>query len=197
MLSKLFNLLKNNLRLVIIVAAAIVVGVGISAAYGTFVQWTNKTEFCISCHEMESTVYQEYQQSKHFKNEHGVVVGCPDCHVPQNSWVLMLGHKILAYKDFFGHVSGVVDTKDKFDAKRLELAKEVWEGFKETNARECKRCHKFTNMDLEQQKPRARGQHSEAMKTDQNCLDCHKGLTHKPVHKQLEAAPAPTNFDVQ
>ena len=41
-------------------------------------------------------------------------------------------------------------------------------------------------MDFTNQKPRARTQHESAAKEGETCIDCHKGIAHKPVHKQLE-----------
>ena len=52
---------------------------------------TNTTEFCISCHSMQATVYQEYKKSVHYSNRAGVRAGCPDCHVPKQ-----LGPKLVA-----------------------------------------------------------------------------------------------------
>jgi cytochrome c5 len=45
-------------------------------------------------------------------------------------------------------------------------------------------------MVLEEQNPSARALHTEAMKTDANCLDCHKGIAHKIVTDAAQAAPA-------
>jgi len=42
------------------------------------------------------------------------------------------------------------------------------------------------SMDLERQKPRARGQHESAKTEGETCIDCHKGIAHKPVHQALE-----------
>src|SRR4051794_39213795 len=59
-----------------------VVGVVFLGGVTTAIQFTNHTEFCISCHAMRDTVYQEYRKSVHFQNASGVRAGCPDCHVP-------------------------------------------------------------------------------------------------------------------
>ena len=188
--------IKQNLRLILIAVSFTIVGIALSAGYGTAVQYTNTLGFCAhTCHEMENTVYQEYTHSKHFKNEFGVVVACPQCHVPQDDWFHTMGHKFLATFELWDHWMGRVGTNEKFEAHRVELAKAVWKGFEETNARECKHCHAYANMVLDDQRPSIRAQHTDAMKTDENCLDCHKGLTHKNV--QQEATPAATTFDIQ
>jgi cytochrome c-type protein NapC len=195
-IGKLIAYIKSHIRLIVFAGIFVAIGIVLSAMYGTAVQYTNTLNFCAhTCHEMENTVYQEYMHSKHFKNEFGVVVACPQCHVPQNDWVHTMGHKVLATFEIWDHWTGRVGTNEKFEEHRLELAKEVWKGFEETNARECKHCHAYSNMVLEDQRPSIRAQHTDAMKIDENCLDCHKGITHKSV--QQEATPAPTNFDIQ
>ncbi|MDE2030317.1 MAG: NapC/NirT family cytochrome c [Alphaproteobacteria bacterium] len=197
MLRNILKFIKEKRAFLLTAAGFIAIGIGLSAAYGTAVQYTNTLGFCANtCHEMHDTVYQEYSHSKHFKNEFGVVVACPQCHVPQNDWVHTMGHKILATFELWDHWTGRVDTKEKFEAHRLELAKKVWADFAATNARECKACHHYANMVLDEQRPSIRAQHRDAMKTDENCLDCHKdtGLTHnRPEEKQS----APLSFDIQ
>ncbi len=172
-------------------------GLAIAGAYATVVDYTNSLNFCAhTCHEMESTVYQEYTHSKHFKNEQGIVVVCSQCHVPQNNWTGTLGHKFMATFELWNHFVDREYLTENFTPRRLELAQKVWAGFAATNARECKACHKYSNMVLEDQRPSIRAQHTDAMKKDENCLDCHKGLTHnKP--EDPNAVVAPASFDIQ
>jgi nitrate/TMAO reductase-like tetraheme cytochrome c subunit len=139
---------------------------------------------------MESTVYQEYTHSKHFKNEYGVIVGCADCHVPHNDWPATFVAKFLASFELWNHFVDREYITERFEARRPELAKKVWAKFAATNARECKACHNYTNMVLEDQAPSARAVHPIAMKNDQNCLDCHKGLTHKSMVDLAQATSA-------
>ena len=193
---------KRRFAFIVVAAVFLVVGLGLAGAYATAIDTTNKLTFCAdTCHEMHDTVYAEYQHSKHFKNEQGVVVACAQCHVPQNNWTGTLGHKILASFELYNHfILGESDPK-VFEKRRYALAQKVWAGFKETNARECKACHKYSNMLLDEQRPSIRAQHTDAMKTDENCLDCHKGIT----HKTFDDTPAPSakapggggDFDVQ
>jgi cytochrome c-type protein NapC len=75
---------------------------------------------------------------------------------------------------------GTIDTREQFEAHRLELAKMVWETMKSTDSRECKDCHAFEYMDLNMQDASAQKKHTleyikEAGKT---CIDCHNGLAH-------------------
>jgi len=46
----------------------IMVGVIIWGGFNTAMEATNTMEFCISCHDMEATVYQEYKHSVHYSN---------------------------------------------------------------------------------------------------------------------------------
>lgn len=167
--------------------------------FNTAMEATNTLEFCVSCHEMEDNVYKEYQNTVHYTNGSGVRASCSDCHVP-DPWVHKVVRKIKASNEVFHKVLGSIDTPEKFDAKRLKLASNVWKEMKATDSRECRNCHDFTTMSPESQKPRARKQHLNAMTEGNTCIDCHKGIAHKPVHDQLSdeeaemlAKPVPEN----
>jgi cytochrome c-type protein NapC len=56
---------------------------------------------------------------------------------------------------------------------------------KETDSRECRNCHSWDGMSKANQKPRAAKQHAEARKDNMTCIDCHKGIAHRAVHKLL------------
>jgi cytochrome c-type protein NapC len=147
---------------------------------------TNTLEFCISCHEMESTVYQEYKTTIHYQNRTGVRAVCSDCHVPK-SWVHKMVRKVKASKEVYHKILGSINTSEKFEAKRLHLAKNVWREMKATDSRECRNCHTINSMNPEFQRPRARKQHMAAMKAGQTCIDCHKGIAHKSVRHLVSA----------
>ncbi|NOU22033.1 MAG: Denitrification system component NirT [Methyloglobulus sp.] len=140
---------------------------------------TNTLEFCVSCHEMRDNVYQEYKQSAHYSNLSGVRASCSDCHVPKD-----FSHKIIrkiqASKEVWGNLTGVIDTKEKFEAKRLEMAKSEWARMKYSDSRECRNCHQYDAMKLNTQDKSARKKHEQAAKPDsgKTCIDCHKGIVH-------------------
>jgi hypothetical protein len=49
--------------------------------------------------------------------------------------------------DLWGHyITGSIDTKEKFEAKRYELAKRVWTYMKANDSRECRHCHTTAKM---------------------------------------------------
>ena len=47
----------------------------------TVLHKTSSTEFCVSCHSMQ-TPLAEYQGSVHFQNTKGIRAECADCHIP-------------------------------------------------------------------------------------------------------------------
>lgn len=155
------------------------------AGFSTFIQETSTTKFCISCHEMESTVYEEYKKTIHYKNASGVRAGCSDCHVPHD-WLMTISRKLFAVKDVYHHFAGTIDTLEKFEERRLLLAQRVWTSMEKSDSIECRNCHTFSAMTLDKQRLRARKQHENAMNNGETCIDCHKGIAHKPVHEQLE-----------
>lgn len=138
---------------------------------------TNSTQFCIGCHEMKSTVYQEYKETVHYTNRTGVRAGCPDCHVPKE-----LGHKmiakVMASHDLWSMLIGTINTKEKFEAKRMELAQNQWRKMKASDSRECRNCHSFEGMNTKKQRPSAQKKHASATQEGKTCIDCHKGIAH-------------------
>jgi cytochrome c-type protein NapC len=155
--------------------------------FNTAIEATNSLEFCISCHEMRDNVYQEYKKTIHFSNPVGVRAICSDCHVPHD-WGHKMLRKMQASFEVWGHLTGYVDTPEKFEAHRLELASHEWARMKSTDSRECRNCHSLESMDLAAQKPSARTSHEGAKTDGQTCIDCHKGIAHKkPVDPNAKA----------
>jgi len=190
-------LLRRQWRVVVALVGGGIVGMVAFGSWSTVIEHTNHTEFCINCHIMRDTVYQEYMHSAHYSNKHGVRVGCPDCHVPQYSWFDEAIAKYNTIGELFAFFVQGKNNAEALEKDRPELAKQVWAHFAETNARECKHCHKYDSMVMDDQKPSARVSHVDAAKKDQNCVECHKGLTHKPVQVAAPAAKDSDSFDVQ
>jgi len=147
-------------------------------AFNTAMEMTNNEEFCISCHEMEDNVYVEYQQTIHYTNRTGVRATCPDCHVPKE-WHHKVVRKIQATNGLFHKALGTIDTREKFEAKRLKLAQNVWRAMEKTDSRECRNCHNFEFMDFTEQGRRAVDAHSVGLNEGDTCIDCHKGIAHE------------------
>ncbi len=163
-------------------AVVIIFGAGVVswAGFGGVMDATNSLEFCISCHEKHDTVYQEYQQTIHYTNRSGVRAICSDCHVPK-TFAAKMWAKIRATNHVYHFVLGDVDTPEKFELKRVEMAKRVWASMKATDSRECRNCHKWDGMSQELQQKRAWNRHQRAQEKGQTCIDCHQGIAHKDV----------------
>lgn len=145
--------------------------------FHTALEATNTLEFCIGCHEMRDTVYQEYKETIHYSNRTGVRALCSDCHVPKD-WSHKMLRKAKASFEVWGKLTGSIDTKEKFEAKRMELATHEWDRMKASGSRECKNCHSFEGMSAQKQKPKAQKNHEQAQKEGKTCIDCHKGIAH-------------------
>ena len=162
-------------------AGVLVVTLGIAfvlltaGAYG--LAWTNTEQFCIGCHEMKDNVYAEFKGTIHDVNRSGVRAICSNCHVPHEPWPLVK-RKMRASLELAGHFMGVIDTKEKFQAKRYELATRVWTRMKETDSLECRNCHHDNAFDPDKQSDRAKARHSTMKEKGLTCIDCHFGIAH-------------------
>lgn len=86
-----------------------------------------------------------------------------------------------ASREVWGWLFGSINTPEKFEAKRLELARREWHRLKANDSLECRNCHEFESMDFTLQEPRAAEAHTTAL-TDEGgktCIDCHKGIAHE------------------
>ena len=167
----------------VLLSVGLIGGIIFWGGFNTAMEATNTMEFCTSCHEMRDTVFEEYKTSIHFKNASGVRAICSDCHVP-HAWGPKMIRKIQASNEVWHKVMGTINTPEKFEAKRLELATHVWDTMKATDSRECRNCHSFDAMDFTHQRQRSR-EKMEPVATGANlsegstCIDCHKGIAHK------------------
>ena len=156
-----------------------IAGVMFWGAFNTGLELTNTEAFCTGCHEMRENVYQELQATIHFTNRSGVRASCPDCHVP-HEWTHKIARKMQASKEVWGKIFGTINTREKFEAARLELAQHEWARLKANDSLECRNCHGFDYMDFTRQSPRAAQAHSTFLADKQRtCIDCHKGISHR------------------
>lgn len=156
-----------------------VMGIIFWGGFNTALEFTNTEEFCTGCHEMRDNVYAELQHTIHFTNRSGVRAKCSDCHVPHD-WTDKIARKMQASKEVWGKIFGTIDTPEKFEEKRRELAEREWYRLKTNDSLECRNCHNFEFMDFTRQSKRASEQHSTALaKNEKTCIDCHKGIAHK------------------
>jgi cytochrome c-type protein NapC len=140
---------------------------------------------------MRDNVYAEFKGTIHDKNRTGVRAICSDCHVPREPGPLIV-RKMRATFELWGHLTGVVDTKEKFETHRYELAKRVWTRMKETDSLECRNCHKYDSMDPDTQSEKAKARHAKGKAEGLTCIDCHFGI----AHKEPEGGPGPRELKV-
>lgn len=163
---------------VLTVLGLFVAGIVFWGGFNTAMEMTNREEFCISCHEMKDNVYAEYQSTIHYANRSGVRATCPDCHVPKE-WVPKIIRKVQASKEVWGKITGVIDTREKFEGHRMEMATREWARMKASDSRECRNCHSFEAMSEELQRKTPYKKHMAAKAEGKTCIDCHKGIAHQ------------------
>ncbi len=156
----------------------VLLGIVLWGGFNTAMEATNTLPFCISCHEMRDTVYQEYRGSVHHANPAGVQATCPDCHVPRE-WGPKVVRKIKASNELWHWLIGTIDTPEKFEQHRPRLANHVWETMQATDSRECRNCHQFSAMKIAEQGRFAADRHERALAAGGTCIDCHKGISHR------------------
>ena len=145
--------------------------------FNTGLEATNTLDFCIGCHEMRDNVYKEWKETIHYSNRTGVRAICSDCHVP-HAWTAKMIRKIQASKEVWGKLTGYIDTPEKFEAHRMEMATHEWERMKSVDSRECRNCHSFDSMSSDKQKQSVYAKHMKAKADGQTCIECHKGIAH-------------------
>lgn len=154
------------------------VGAGGLAATAAGLAWTNTEHFCIGCHEMRDNDYAEYKGSIHDTNRTGVRATCPDCHVPHEIGPKLV-RKVHATWELYGSITGKINTKQKFESQRHEMATRVWTSMKETDSRECRNCHSREAMSKDLQSAKAQARHAKAVTEGKTCIECHFGIAHK------------------
>ncbi|MCW8827135.1 MAG: NapC/NirT family cytochrome c [Gammaproteobacteria bacterium] len=165
-----------SVKNILIAGALFLAGMLFLGATNSFFAFTNQLEFCTSCHTMQVNL-NELKETVHYKNASGVQATCADCHVPK-AFFPKLKAKIFAAKDVYHEIMGTIDTQEKYEARRWEMANAVWAKMKASDSRECRSCHDFNNMDLSAQDRMARKKHGSATDKGQTCIDCHKGIAH-------------------
>jgi cytochrome c-type protein NapC len=155
-----------------------VVGIVLANGSSYALHATSSNEFCSNaCHYQRDIAAVELAASVHGSNAAGVRASCPDCHVPKPFVPLMI-RKIEATTELWGHLTGIIDTPEKYEAHRLTMAQRVWDTMKRTDSRECRTCHDFKAMKFDDQERVASRRHQNAIEKGQTCIDCHKGVAH-------------------
>ncbi len=182
---KSFLVLGGMAFCVFMVSALLITGGALGLA------WTETEQFCTGCHEMRDNVYAEYKGTIHDTNRTGVRAICSDCHVPRPP-IDLIKRKMAASFEVWGHLTGVIDTKEKFEAHRAKLAQNVWRRMKATDSLECRNCHHAEKMNSDLQSEKAKARHVSAKANGKTCIDCHFGIAH---HEPEGPGPAEMKMD--
>lgn len=164
-------------RKAVLVWIGVALGIFGMAGFVTAIEWTNRTEFCVSCHSMKQN-YAEYKDSVHYINRSGAHAQCADCHVPKALGPKLV-RKVMAVNDIISEIKGTIDTPEKLEAMRPQLAERVWKYMADSDSRECRNCHSFDSMNMAKQGTAGRLKHPEAALEGKTCINCHKGVAHK------------------
>jgi cytochrome c-type protein NapC len=90
----------------------------------------------------------------------------------------MMARKIEALREVYGHFTGMLDTKEKYEVHRYEMAKREWVRMKKTDSRECRHCHDDAAMSALLQSEKARSRHAKGKAEGLTLIDCHAGIAH-------------------
>ena len=162
----------------VLVGAFVLIGATLVVAGAAGLAWTETEQFCTGCHEMRDNVFAEYKGTIHDRNRAGVRAICSDCHVPKEP-VALIRRKFAASLELWGHLTGVIDTKEKFEKHRTQLAHNVWRRMKETDSLECRNCHDAAHMESTLMSEKAQARHAKMKTEGKTCIDCHFGIAHK------------------
>jgi nitrate/TMAO reductase-like tetraheme cytochrome c subunit len=155
---------------------------GFAATAGTqvMVAVTGTDKFCgTTCHSMQ-WVAKEHRASVHGTNASGVKAACHDCHIPHDYPYLLYYKAKAGIKDVIGEIRGVIDTEEKFKARRKLMAEHVWAEYRANDSRACRYCHQFTKEVVAKQKDFAQPIHGQVLEGKGTCIDCHQGVAHQP-----------------
>ena len=169
--------MKKRTALVLL-AAGVILGVLFSGGFSAALHYTSTDDFCLSCHNHDIP-FSELKQTKHFSNAFGVSPGCSDCHLP-HSFVPKMVRKVKAAREVYGHLTGVIDTDEKYLEHREEMKAREIARLQANDSAECRFCHKVEHMDFNQQSRTAMDKHINQSE-GKTCIDCHQGIAHTPA----------------
>jgi len=190
-----FSTPSSRWGLGVLLSIGFVAGVIAWVGLETVLASTNTMAFCIGCHEMRDNPYAEYQESAHFVSRSGLRPNCADCHVPK-AFFPKMGAKIRAtFIEIPSHLMGKIDTPEKYEAKREELAMRVWARMQANDSAPCRACHDVNAMSADEQALRAVREHEAGFAEGDTCIDCHQGIAHTLPASMLEEEEEEVDFD--
>lgn len=130
------------------------------------------------CHVMESTVYKELQDSKHYNTPTGVRATCAQCHVSGRLTFAMVDH-FLGTSELFVNLTNDFSKPGSFEKFRPEAANRERFKMLGNNSETCSHCHVMEA--IKPQRIRGQNAHKDAMDKNVPCIACHFNLVHKEV----------------
>lgn len=163
-----------------LVAIGLALGVCGIVAFNATMHATNTDEFCVGCHEQKDNSLVMLEKTRHYSNVSGYSAGCSDCHVP-HEFIPKMIRKIQASREVWGHITGIIDTPEKYAAHAPHMKKKEVDRIRANDSQECRNCHEVQQMDLELQSAKARQFHQVMQDNGKTCIACHAGLAHNPA----------------
>jgi len=160
-----------------LLVVGIVLGVGGYLAFDATLHATSTEKFCISCHEMADSPMAQLQQTAHYSNPLGVTASCSDCHLP-HEFVPKMVRKVEAAREVWGHMTGIIDTPEKYAAHAPAMKEREINRLKANDSQECRNCHQAERMLLAEQSAKAQRFHKRLLSGKATCIDCHQGVAH-------------------
>lgn len=153
--------------------------VGLFAVTAGVIHYTSRTEFCLSCHEMD--IYQQEQAvSPHAKDYEGKEIGCSKCHIPATNPVRMITAKSwMGGIDIYMHLTGQAENLDRLHMQGVAR--------RFTDDANCRACHEDLTKNAKKDGPNSDEgllAHDNFMgkngQSRRGCVGCHQNLAHLP-----------------
>jgi nitrate/TMAO reductase-like tetraheme cytochrome c subunit len=173
-----------------VVAILAVGGAGVATIDATDYYYSSQNFCAFTCHVMESTVYEELQQSKHWTNPSGVRPKCADCHVSKRLTFAMWDH-FIGTGELFVWLTHDLSKPGAFEELRPAAADRVRFQMLENDSEKCRECHVMEG--IKPKRKRGQRMHASAREENTTCIVCHYNLVHKEVEPSkafLEAIEA-------
>ena len=159
----------------------ILIGTGVIVVVGFLItiplERTSTTEFCVSCHELQ-THKTELEKSSHAVDKDKNPIGCRQCHIPNSFGPKYLAVKIMGIKDLWVHKFG---DPENLDRRKLQATARRY--VQDDN---CRACHQdlFKNAKDEKISELGRLAHESYLgkngNTRSGCAGCHPNMAHLP-----------------
>lgn len=158
-----------------LVGGGVIIGLVAAAGFDTAMKATSTQEFCLSCHEMKQFAWSESRDRVHAANRIGMEITCGNCHIP-SEFIPKMKRKIIAAREVWHHWLGTIDTAEKYENHRREMAEREWARMAANDSAECRACHQVDKMAGAEHIVQL---HRRSREGGATCIDCHKGIAHK------------------